>query len=391
MKNNQFDFLLLLPKWRIIRMLVLSIGLTALTISLMYRIVLSFIDSSITLSGLLDAFISLVGAGKFYQLTESLGVTLLYYLFLFSVFLFYLYLFYRYEKRKYEERCLQQLVTEIGFIADGHFDHQVCITTYGNEHTKQLAKDINRLVAQLKLAVEEERRSEQAKNDLITNVSHDLRTPLTSIIGYLGLIDQDRYKDELELRYYIQIAYQKVTRLNTLINDLFEYTRVQNTGLAITKIPINMAEMLGQLIVQFRLQLQEAQMECRSDVSMDKLMVLGDSNKLARVFENLLQNAIRYGKNGGYVDVSAREEDEHIVIDVTNYGEPIPSIDLPHIFERFYRIEKSRSEYTGGTGLGLAIAKGIIDLHEGSITAYSDSEKTIFTVKLKSLNGSAPS
>lgn len=372
------------------RMLVLSICLTALTISLLYRIVLSFIDSSITLKGLLDALVSLVGAGKFYQLTESIGVTLLYYLFVLSIFLLYFFWFYRYEKRKYDERCLLQLISEVRFIADGNFDHQVEIVANGNEQTRQLAKDINRLVAKLKLAIEDERRSEQAKNDLITNVSHDLRTPLTSIIGYLGLIEQDRYRDELELRYYIQIAYQKVIRLNTLINDLFEYTRVQNTGLRIDKIPINMAEMIGQLIVQFRPQLLEAQIECRSDIPTEKLMVQGDSNKLARVFENLLQNAIRYGKSGKYIDVSAWEEDQDIVIDVTNYGEPIPSIDLPHIFERFYRIEKSRSAYTGGTGLGLAIAKGIIDLHEGRIEAYSDPEKTIFTVTLKKMNGSAP-
>ncbi|TCJ03036.1 GHKL domain-containing protein [Cytobacillus praedii] len=111
-------------------------------------------------------------------------------------------------------------------------------------------------------------------------------------------------------------------------------------------------------------------------------VVMGDGNKLARVFENLIQNAIRYGKDGNYIDIKLTETEEMAEIEIANYGQVIPSADIPHIFERFYRVEKSRSEYTGGSGLGLAIVKSIVELHNGQIEVKSSRGKTAFIVKL---------
>lgn len=167
------------------------------------------------------------------------------------------------------------------------------------------------------------------------------------------------------------------------MNDLFEYTRVQNKELSLYSVPIDIVELLGQLTVQFRIQLQEANIDCRPFFPSKKLMVLADGDKLVRVFENLIINAIAYGNDGDYIDITAYENNNMIAIDITNYGQPIPSTDLPHIFERFYRVEKSRSTNTGGSGLGLAIAKSIVELHKGTIEVYSDDKKTTFTVKLQ--------
>lgn len=137
--------------------------------------------------------------------------------------------------------------------------------------------------------------------------------------------------------------------------------------------------MIDQLIVQFRLEIQQANMECRQTISSKNLFVLADGNKLVRVFENLIINAIKYRRDGKYIDIVVREENQ---LDIINYGSLIPTTDLPYIFERFYRVEKSRSIQTGGSGLGLAITKSIVKLHNRTIKVYSAAEKTPFTLKL---------
>ncbi|MBJ6364066.1 GHKL domain-containing protein [Paenibacillus sp. MAHUQ-46] len=265
-------------------------------------------------------------------------------------------------------------------ISEGNFDYKVPVrqrNEYGD-----LASFTNRLVTQLKTSMDEERRAEQTKNELVTNVSHDLRTPLTSIIGYLGLIEQDRYRDEVELRHYIQIAYEKSLRLNVLINDLFEYTRMRNNTSPIRLVTFNVVEMLQQLLEQYRLTLEEAGMRGTLQSDSSKVPVTGDPNKVVRIFENLLSNSVHYGKSGKRVDIRIYLNQADAVVEVTNYGEAIPEIDLPYLFDRFYRVDKSRSAHDGGSGLGLAIAKNIVEKHGGTIEAVSDSDMTTFKVKL---------
>lgn len=290
-------------------------------------------------------------------------------------------LFYRHEKKRYVVIRIRRMIEEVRHIATGNFHQQVEVVD--NYELGTLAKNINNIVVQAQKSMEEERMAEKIKNDLVTNVSHDLRTPLTSIIGYLNLINEDKYRDEVELRYYTQILHDKVKRLHELINDLFEFTRMQNKGMTLHKEPINLAEMLDQLEVQFRLQLQQAGMECRQHHNGSHPIVLADGRKLVRVFENIIANAITYGKEGKYIDINLQVTEQAVCVEITNYGEGIPTIDLPHIFERFYRVEKSRSDYSGGSGLGLAIAKSIMDLHEGNIHVRSELESTTFRVILQ--------
>lgn len=246
----------------------------------------------------------------------------------------------------------------------------------------KMAKNMNEIIEKLNKSIEEERRAEQTKYDLITNVSHDLRTPLTSILGYLELIDNDKYKDEVELRYYVNVAYEKSKRLNTLINDLFQYTIMRNSTLKLNKELINVIELLNQLVLEFRLQFRKADIECRTYFSEDKLLIAADATKMARAFENLIFNALNYGSGTEYIDICTRKENNNAVIEIINYGEPIPGIDIPFIFERFYRVEKSRSGFTGGSGLGLAITKSIIQIHEGEISVESNYERTAFIIEL---------
>lgn len=269
-------------------------------------------------------------------------------------------------------------------IASGQLDFDYQMEVSSRSPFGPMASNLNRMAGRLDQALLEERKAEQAKNELITNVSHDLRTPLTSILGYLGLIEQDRYRDEVELRHYVQIAYDKSQRLNVLINDLFDYTRMRHDSVAIQHISFNLIEVLGQLLVQYHMPLQEAGMEGRLHTTEKSLTVVGDPMMLVRVFENLIANAMAYGKEGKMVELRVQRDafKPEATVEVINYGEPISAIDLPHIFERFYRADKSRTEWAGGSGLGLAISKSIVEKHGGHIDAVSDTSRTAFRVTL---------
>lgn len=287
-----------------------------------------------------------------------------------------IYLLITYRKTK----SLVAIINETETMANGDLDRSIEVESNGD--IKNLVENINNISRQLKDITIEERRAQQTKTDLITNVSHDLRTPLTSIIGYLEIIDRDKYKDEVELRYYTNIAYEKAKDLNVLINDLFELTKMQNNTITLDKSDINLVDLLGQVVAYFEYQFNNANMKSRINFSEDKLTVNADAGKLVRAFENLLSNAIKYGQDGRYVDITTKVEENMAIVQVINYGQAISTIDLPYIFDRFYRVEKSRNSKIAGSGLGLAITKNIIELHHGSISAYSNDEKTIFEVKL---------
>lgn len=310
---------------------------------------------------------------------DHIGYPQAYYYAAFPIVLLFSIYFFRREMRRRQRVDLEQLIEEVHMIGHVGPDHKITVRPMGQ--LGQLAADINSMLERLKISVEEERKAEQTKNELITNISHDLRTPLTIITGYLGLVEQDRYRDEVELRYYLGMAYEESLRLKKLLEDLFEYTRLSNRGNNMQWARINVAEMLNQIVAQFGWQLHENGMEARLALEA-QLMIWADGDKLRRVYENLITNAIRYGQDGGLLDIRGRVEGDEVVTEVINYGEPIPQRDLPYLFERFYRVEKSRAKQTGGSGIGLAIAKNIVDSHHGKITADSDEQRTIFTVRL---------
>ena len=274
---------------------------------------------------------------------------------------------------------LAKIVNATNQMAAGDLDKVIEIDCKGD--TKKLGDNINIISSLLKDVTIQERKAQQTKADLITNVSHDLRTPLTSIKGYLGLINGDNYRDEVQLRYYVDIAYEKSKELEVLINDLFELTKVQNNSITLDKIDIDLVELLNQIIFQFGYQFESEKIKERSFFSEDKLIISADPNKLVRAFQNLINNGIKYG-TGEYLDIYAYKKNDYAVVDVISYGNPIPAVELPYIFDKFYRVDKSRNKNDGGSGLGLAITKSIVSLHGGIITAQSDGEKTIFKVML---------
>jgi signal transduction histidine kinase len=310
-----------------------------------------------------------------YGLLRTFGMVPVYGMGSFLFFLFYMVLL---NWRRF--RYVQELSASVKHIAQGNFDDEIPVRQ--NNEVRLLAENMNLLVGRLKWSMEEERKAERSKNELVTNVSHDLRTPLTSIIGYLGLIDQDRYRDEIELRHYVQIAHAKALRLNLLINDLFEYTRMSGGAAPLQNTNVNLVEMMNQLLDHYRLPLEEAGMQGRLHADIGLIPVWADPHKLVRVFENLLANAMIYGRDGGKIDIKLSLESGAAVAEMINYGEPIPASDLPYLFERFYRVDKSRTGHERGSGLGLAIVKGLVDKHGGTIRVASDERSTVFEVRL---------
>jgi len=248
----------------------------------------------------------------------------------------------------------------------------------------ELAENINRMTARLKSSLEEERNAERTKNELIAGVSHDLRTPLTSILGYLELIGGSGEKEPAEIRRYADIALQKSRQLKTLIDDLFEYASVQQGTMKFQPSRIDLGDLLAQLAEEFVPTFQAEERTFRLKTGETRSPVLADGDLIVRVFENIFANAVRYGRRGGVVEVELARNGPWTVVRVANDGEPIPPEDLSRVFDRFFQGGRSQREKNEGSGLGLAIAKSIVELHGGTISAESDERRTVFEVRLKS-------
>ena len=246
-----------------------------------------------------------------------------------------------------------------------------------------MAVNLNRMVEDIRRLMEKEREAERTKNELITNVAHDLRTPLTSIIGYLELLSgKTELPPEIQKKY-IDIAYAKAKRLEKLIEDLFGFTKMNYGKLSMHVGKVDIVKLLGQLLEEFYPNFVDRNLSYELHSNVPAKMIDADGNLLARLFDNLINNAIKYGADGKRVLVQIHAGDEVVSVSVTNYGYVIPADELPLIFNKFYRVEQSRSTHTGGTGLGLAIAKSVVDMHGGTIQVKSDLDGTVFTVKLK--------
>nr|WP_067395890.1 HAMP domain-containing sensor histidine kinase [Enterococcus canis] len=283
-------------------------------------------------------------------------------------------------KRRYKQMQQRHIISELHYIANGHYDHRIPFELNGD--LGKMVDSINGLVDSTVAAIEDERRIEKSKDELITNVSHDIRTPLTSIIGYLGLIEDRQYHSDEELLKYTHTAYVKAKQMKLLVDDLFEYTKVRQPSVPINASTFDMVQLVEQLAADFELEAQRKGMSLSVTAHPTTLIMDGDTEKLVRVFNNLLTNALKYGKGGKQIVIEIEKIGTEAVITVKNDGQPIPRNSLDQLFDRFYRVEESRSQETGGTGLGLAIAQSIVTLHGGYIYAKSDETWTSFIMHL---------
>ena len=221
--------------------------------------------------------------------------------------------------------------------------------------------------------------AEEKKNDLIMYMAHDLKTPLTSTIGYLTLLTDEKEIPRNLQEKYMKIALDKALRVEDLTNQFFDITRYNLSNIQINKKEINLGYLLEQLIDECYPMLEERNLKCEL-MAKEKIKYLGDGDKLARAFGNLLKNAINYSYENTTIKIVLKKENENILISFKNKGEKIPEYKLDKIFEKFYRGDTSRTSSTGGSRLGLAITKEIIELHGGKITVKNDDEYIEFDI-----------
>ena len=291
-------------------------------------------------------------------------------------------------------KYLSDLSGAISEVTNG--DYNVSLPIDYDDELGVLAANINALAITLKekereseilkenerLAFDAERNAEKQKKDLITNVAHDLRTPLTTIIGYLELLRTNPDLDKESIYKYSSIAYEKSKKLQAMMDDLFEFTTLDKAKVKINMATINISELVLQMVDEFYPTFQEHNITPVVNINSQSLFIHGDGQLLARVFDNLISNAIKYGSQNSPIHIEVLSDDDSVTIKIRNYGSTIKQEDLPHIFDKFYRSDSSRSTSTGGTGLGLAIAKNIVEMHKGQIFARTHSDRTTFVVIL---------
>ncbi len=223
--------------------------------------------------------------------------------------------------------------------------------------------------------------AEQQKNDLVVYLAHDLKTPLTSVVGYLTLLQEAPELPKEQRAKYIGIALDKAYRLEQLINEFFDITRMNYQAVPAYKSPVNLTILLVQIINEFFPMIEEKNITVKQEIE-PELMISADADKMARVFDNLFRNAVNYSHVGTEIVCSARKGNGCILVNIKNKGDHIPQDKLNHIFDKFYRLDSSRQSSTGGAGLGLAIAKQIVELHDGTIEAVCNDGVTEFRIVL---------
>ncbi len=246
---------------------------------------------------------------------------------------------------------------------------------------KPIENRLNEIKETLKRQELEAEEAENRKNDLVVFLAHDLKTPLTSIVAYLSMLDTHPDMPIEERARYTHISLEKAIRLGELISEFFEITKFNLQNIELEKVELNLSMMLEQLADELYAVLREKNLICKVYAE-ENLVVEGDPDKLARVFDNLLRNAISYCYPDTLIEILAKEVDGAVEITFANRGDQVPAEKLERLFEKFYRVDDARSSSTGGAGLGLAIAKEIVELHGGTIRAESDREQTRFIVCL---------
>ncbi|MED4044445.1 HAMP domain-containing sensor histidine kinase, partial [Priestia aryabhattai] len=277
-------------------------------------------------------------------------------------------------------RYIKQIEEGINRIVNKDWTYSIPVK--GKNELSFLAKNINWMTEQMRQRFEKERKVEQAKNELITNLSHDLRTPLTSIIGYLTLLKDKQYKNSEELEQYIQTTYGISFKLKNLLDELFEYTKLSLPDVDMQFQEVDLSGVLYQLVGEYTPMFENRGLSVKVDIPNDAVFISIDIEKMIRVFDNLLSNAEKYSHESGDIEIVLYTNEKQVIARISNTTDQIASEELNHLFDKFYRMDKARSSKVVGSGIGLSIAKRIVELHQGEIWAESEQNKTTMYVAL---------
>ena len=249
------------------------------------------------------------------------------------------------------------------------------------DELEEIQKRMNHLKRESEKNEKLAKENEEKKDELIVYLAHDIKTPLTSMIGYLSILDEIDDMPKKKQKNYISIALDKSYRLEDLINELFDVARFNSEKIVLEKEELNLNLMLEQIIDDFYPTLRELNKSIKLNYN-ESISINGGPDKLSRVFNNLIKNAISYSKEESEIVINLKKDNNNAIVEVINKGKQISKEKLSKIFEKFYRLDSARTSRTGGSGLGLAIAKDIVELHNGTIIAESNEEETTFRVTL---------
>lgn len=292
-----------------------------------------------------------------------------------SVIIFIIALIFALYLTKVLTRPLEEMGKVTNEIASGNFQAQLKVRRK-NDEVGKLADDIEQMASQLK-------RYQDTRKEFLSHISHDLRTPLTYVKGYASIMkDSDAFNEE-EWKNHAAIIHKQATRMELLVQDLFQLAKLEEGSITLNYKTINIYSWLKDIEESYAYKLREEEIVLKVECDDEKLLGTFDRERMEQVFVNLLENSIRYTDRNGSITISAKEEKDQLCFQLTDTGKGIPKEDIPYLFERFYRVDKSRSSIGGGSGLGLAIVKQIIHLHRGKIIVHSELGKgTTFTIYL---------
>ncbi|GGG76698.1 HAMP domain-containing sensor histidine kinase [Paenibacillus radicis (ex Gao et al. 2016)] len=284
-------------------------------------------------------------------------------------------------------RYLRRIADGLMSIAGGSLGHRV--PDGRKDELGDVSRNINYMAEQLELTMAKEREAERSKMELITNVSHDLRTPLTSLIGYLNLLKQDEIQQADEQRRYIDNAYHKSEQLKRLIDELFEYTRLTGGSVELSLETIDLHKLMEQIVTEIEPLAQEQSLTVRRLQPYRALPAEIDPDLFVRAVDNLLMNALKFASKPGEVAVGVWDHEDGIEIKIMNEGAPLPEAeeDGEQLFHRFYKGDHARrstaaSRIPNGAGLGLSISRNIIELHGGKLFLQYEAGVYTFTIQL---------
>ncbi|MHA7963199.1 sensor histidine kinase [Paenibacillus sp. CAU 1782] len=277
---------------------------------------------------------------------------------------------------------LVKLESGLQIISEGNLDYRVPVVR--KDEIGRVAEKINVMTERLQEQLGKERAIEQSKMELITGISHDLRTPLTSIIGYIELLRSDSFQSKDEYMRFIQNTYNKTIHFKKMLDDLFEYTRLSSHEAHIEMQEIDLSKLLAQLLFEFEPLAQENDMQVAMELADPPVNTLVDSEKIARAIDNLLMNALKYSIKPGTIGIKLQADPSFATISIENEGPPLSSEQEQRLFERFYKADLARSSegIQVGAGLGLSIARNIAELHGGSLMLWHQNGHYVFSLAI---------
>ncbi len=278
---------------------------------------------------------------------------------------------------------LRTMTDAVRKFENGNYEERIAVKS--RDEVGQLTYAFNHMADTITENIEQLKQNDVLRRELISNISHDLRSPLASIQGYIEtiLMRDDKISSE-ERKNFLEIILRGVVNLNHLVNELFELSKLDASQSRVNFEPFSAAELIQDIVLKFQPQAEAKEISLITKMPKSVPMVIGDIAMIDRVISNLIDNALRYTQKGGKVTIDMRIEENELCVNIRDTGDGIPEKDLEHIFDRFYRVEKSRSKNLGGSGLGLAIVKKIIDAHNSKIQVVSTLGKgTQFSFLLK--------